>query len=484
VLFLFDNEGVKERSFTPPGVSIRVAKALGSRGYDKVRVSLVTWDSSEDSEPCGKVSSECTENANWAMQTGIHTNPDWYPNLTVGSTFEDFRALLASRDEWNCQVIPCPTANETNATNATSDNYTNVSWSYNAAFEYRWTNYKLSSAVVSITPGKATTLFLDGHEVQVKIPAEGDGSIGMLIGDPCTRQSSWCAYADVFQIKDTLQTVLNSMAEHDELDYWMLNGDLFYDQDGSITQEFFEGLSVNASSSVLGMTLGNHDYWQQGGPPGMSSDSFGNGHMQWYAQDAMSSKSDEAKPFDFGADPSKNEIVDISNTFWYYAMGNVAYISFSNAYDWGDSKPYFQEACKWVKDTNPALVVLQGHWNNVDLGAMPNMDTEHVFPKLQTLDGCDKLGSRLKFVEGHYHCNKIIKNNTGFMLGSFGMTNCGGDFGLPILDTRQGTAKLYYFELGKQGHRTEDFDAIIDCFKTRGYSKCIKYAQVWMEEPL
>merc|ERR1712048_1469369 len=69
------------------------------------------------------------------------------------------------------------------------------------------------------------------------------------------------------------------------------------------------------------------------------------------------------------------------------------------------------------------------------------------------MQGCDTLGSRLKYVEGHYHCNKIVENNTGFVLG-------------------------------KQGQRTKDFDAIIDCFKTNGYSQCTHYAQVWMEEPL
>merc|ERR1712187_569254 len=99
-------------------------------------------------------------------------------------------------------------------------------------------------------------------------------------------------------------------------------------------------------------------------------------------------------------------------------------------------------------------------------------------------DGCDTLGTRLKYVEGHFHCNKIILDNTGFMLGSFGMTNCGGDFGVPILDTRNGTAKLHYFELGKQGQRTENFDVIIDCFRSKGYSRCLNYAQVWMEETL
>merc|ERR1712151_972153 len=125
----------------------------------------------------------------------------------------------------------------------------------------------------------------------------------------------------------------------------------------------------------------------------------------------MSSKTDASQPFDFSANPHKNDIVDVSNTFTYYTMGNVAYINFANAYVWADLEPYFYEACRWVNDTNPSLIVLQGHWNSQDMGCQNGMDTEDVFVKLQTIHGCDTLGSRLKYVEGHYHCNKIVKNN-------------------------------------------------------------------------
>jgi len=347
----------------------------------------------------------------------------------------------------------------------------------------------VSSAVVSIKPGETNTLFLDGHEVEVKIPVHGAGSIGMLIGDPCIRYDpTWCKYGERFQVKETLYKVLNAMAENDELDYWMMFGDLFYDQSGSITQEFFEGLSVNASSSVLGITLGNHDYWIGGSPGGASTrDSFGNGHMQWYAQDTVASKSDESKLFDFSANPDRHQIVDISNSFWYYTMGNVAFIGFSNSYDWEVTEPYFQEACQWVNDTNPALVVIIGHWNSGGLGAPSGMGTESVFPRVQRLPGCDSVGSRLKYVEGHQHCNKVTADNTGFMFGAFGFedgASCAGAFGLPILDTRNGVARIYYFELGVNGQRTPDYDNIINCVSTRGYSACTKYAQLWMEENL
>jgi len=202
----------------------------------------------------------------------------------------------------------------------------------------------------------------------------------------------------------------------------------------------------------------------------------------------MSAKSNESQPFDFSANPDQHEIVAISNTFWYYTVGNVAMIGFANSYSWHLSEPYFEEACKFIDETKPALVLLQGHWNSGGLGAIDGMDTEHVYTKIQRVPGCDNLGTRLKYVEGHKHCNQIIQKNTGFVLGAFGFedgdSSCAGAFGLPILDTRNGVAKLNYFELGRYGRRADNFNDIIHCFKTQGYSNCTHYADVWMEEPL
>merc|ERR1719356_1401543 len=39
---------------------------------------------------------DCYGTVTWAMETGIFSNPDWYPNLTSSSSFEDFQARLHS----------------------------------------------------------------------------------------------------------------------------------------------------------------------------------------------------------------------------------------------------------------------------------------------------------------------------------------------------------------------------------------------------
>eukprot|EP00928_Gymnodinium_smaydae_P080188 TRINITY_DN63937_c0_g1_i1.p1 TRINITY_DN63937_c0_g1~~TRINITY_DN63937_c0_g1_i1.p1 ORF type:complete len:645 (-),score=134.33 TRINITY_DN63937_c0_g1_i1:314-2248(-) len=47
-------------------------------------------------DDCGPPSDKCRKDVNWAMTTGIRTHPDWYPNLTPSSSFDDFQAYLAT----------------------------------------------------------------------------------------------------------------------------------------------------------------------------------------------------------------------------------------------------------------------------------------------------------------------------------------------------------------------------------------------------
>mmetsp|Transcript_4719 Transcript_4719/g.10010 ORF Transcript_4719/g.10010 Transcript_4719/m.10010 type:complete len:224 (+) Transcript_4719:68-739(+) len=100
-------------------VNLRISKGLGSRGYNYIRVSVITS----------------------AHATG---------------------ALLLSDDDSSA-----------------------VSWSYQSQFKERWYQYYLQTAVVPFTPGRATTLNVNGHQVDVKIPGPSEGSVGLLVADPC-----------------------------------------------------------------------------------------------------------------------------------------------------------------------------------------------------------------------------------------------------------------------------------------------------------
>merc|ERR1712087_806948 len=50
---------------------------------------------------------ECYEAVMWAMDYGITSNPEWYPNLTASSPFEDFQGHFHNINHGNCPQ-PCP----------------------------------------------------------------------------------------------------------------------------------------------------------------------------------------------------------------------------------------------------------------------------------------------------------------------------------------------------------------------------------------
>ena len=50
----------------------------------------------------------CYDHVMWAMTTGIADHPDWYPELTADSSFEDFQCHLHQLDfVEHCVNIPC-----------------------------------------------------------------------------------------------------------------------------------------------------------------------------------------------------------------------------------------------------------------------------------------------------------------------------------------------------------------------------------------
>ena len=50
----------------------------------------------------------CFPHVDWAMNTGINSNPEWYPNLDAGSSFEAFQCELALNvNVPDCNMAPC-----------------------------------------------------------------------------------------------------------------------------------------------------------------------------------------------------------------------------------------------------------------------------------------------------------------------------------------------------------------------------------------
>lgn len=59
---------------------------------------------------------------------------------------------------------------------------------------------------------------------------------------------------------------------------------------------------------------------------------------------------------------------------------------------------------------------------------------------------------KMKYFMGHKHCNMVTSPNVGFMVGAMGMSDassCGGEFGIPVVDTTFGDFRVYYFSIAK-----------------------------------
>lgn len=58
----------------------------------------------------------------------------------------------------------------------------------------------------------------------------------MIFGDPCF-QSEWvvCVFQNQFQIFNRTVELLNAINGHDDVSFWQILGDNFYDQQGDAT---------------------------------------------------------------------------------------------------------------------------------------------------------------------------------------------------------------------------------------------------------
>jgi len=127
---------------------------------------------------------------------------------------------------------------------------------YEAPFAHRWTGLHLHSVVEKV-PSNGTAVFdIGGRRVEVRLPAEGHRSRGLLFADPCIISSrDWnCTTADRFRTFDRLVDVVNTVVGSNEIDYWGILGDNFYESRSPIGQIFFsqsEAILVGTGKSRL-----------------------------------------------------------------------------------------------------------------------------------------------------------------------------------------------------------------------------------------
>ena len=62
-------------------------------------------------------------------------------------------------------------------------------------------------------------------------------------------------------------------------------------------------------------------------------------------------------------------------------------------------------------------------------------------------------------------------------------SGCGGAFGFTVVDSTNGTLKVYYFPIA-QANEFDNYDTIVNCISTNGVSGCYHLATLWSSTPL
>jgi hypothetical protein len=370
---------------------------------------------------------------------------------------------------------------------------------YHAPFQYRWTDRTLYTTLVEVVPGVKTNINVGGaFNITVNYPKRSDYTRGVLVADPCfSSRYMICLFGSILQIDVRLSTLLSALGDNNQMDYFGVLGDNFYDRDGTLAPPFFNSLSDATKSKFLITAPGNHDFWIMGTPwlAQPKIDSTGNGFFQYYGQDTLASV--QSFPYNFSVNPDKEDIFDhydllpdFSNFFFYNTIGSVGYIGYSGAHFLSDLMPHLQEACTYFAAQNTSWVFLVGHWNTEGDGSALNMTTNYLYrATLLQLDGCKQLGShRIKYMLGHTHCNVIDEVNRGFMIGGFGMggslSDC-ADFGLPYIESTARTLEVTYFPITHRFDMWDDqYDAVLNCIQTVGLANCKELGRTWLKQSL
>jgi hypothetical protein len=375
-------------------------------------------------------------------------------------------------------------------------------FTYDEPFAYRWTQFRVATGLVGIDgAGRALADVGEGEPLAIDAPPAGAGAVGVWISDPCyTSSYVLCPLGAAFATGERTPALLNALLEGDAR-YWAMLGDNLYDRDGALTAAWWSRLSRAAQSRLFLTTAGNHDLWIDGNPgDAAKSDQFGYGFLQFYGQDSAAALVGDG-PFDLSVDPDDafasfparvdDALPDVSNFVWYSLVGNVGYSGFAAVFALNETAPYLAEACDWALGEYDAgrldLFVLAGHWNALGDGAASSMPTPHVH-RLSASgefgEGCAALArlDRLKFVEGHEHCNKPHGRGPGWTVAAQGMSGC-GTYDLAVLDTTGGRAVLLNFRVADVDG-LDNYEPILRCLRAKGAAACADFADVWLNQSL
>ena len=137
----------------------------------------------------------------------------------------------------------------------------------------------------------------------------------------------------------------------------------------------------------------------------------------------------------------------------------------------------------------PRWAFLVGHWDKDTSQAgeqcdpCPHMDTPSIYRRLRDTPGCAEFGNRLKYQDGHTHCNYVQEADgatgeaLGLMIGASGMDGC-SQYGFEYVDSTGGQMRVWYFEMesAKGPSRSE---TVLSCIAARGLPNCTHLGTLW-----
>jgi hypothetical protein len=209
-------------------LDLRITRALGSKGYDYVRISVV----SHLPEP---------PHADFAFTYSSPFVGRWEAgfDLGVSSTTCSSDPISSSSEAGVCDgdcILLC-----TNSADCKYYNFDGMTCSLydtcdfapventkSVTYTKSGQNF-LHSAVVKVNAGEKTTLKIDGTDVEVNLPKENAPTSGIVWSDPCI-SGRWvgCQQSDVALERSV--EMMNALSKDDSWHYFQILGDNFYDQ--------------------------------------------------------------------------------------------------------------------------------------------------------------------------------------------------------------------------------------------------------------
>lgn len=412
----------------------------------------------------------------------------------------------------------------------------NVSgFEYNAPFKWAWTQLALSSSLVHVPAGSESFsvpfAWMHGRSnVTIRLPAQGAGTVGLLIADPCVSfglgaTPGFCDAGHRFRTAERIPEMTNALMADGTIRYWATLGDNWYDPKGDISQAVYARYS-RATLSALNVAIpGNHDYWSLGPSiwPSPFGEQCGNGFLQWNGMDTLAAwhAGPGGAPYNLSVDPQielgrvgqgARCVAAKENFNFYQQIGNVGVIGYTGASAYAELDTFFKEACAAVAaEPTVQVVLLVSHWDTAGgaTGGAKDSTTPGAFSRVMKLAGCSAFHAKgmIKWVTGHTHCNThrpyvdewgAEVADAGFRVSGMGMaasgdtcrldangTSCPSceaqpNFGFPIVDSTGSRLRVLYFAT----HDDARYDAVLGCVRQHGWRGCEKLASVWLDTPI